>query len=105
MGGGDSDQPRLTWLPGTAKWAPNVPLYWGHETSGVMRALVQKFLSDDDDLTSDELDMLTWYVKQWTAAMPLRPVEYEDRLASVRTKGELRKYTHELLRRWGIDPF
>lgn len=82
------------------------PLYWVNETTGTMRAIVSKCLSDDDDLTADELDVLTWYVRQWIdGVVPLPPPDYEQCLLGIRTKGDLRRYLHELLRDYGIDVF
>ena len=80
-------------------------VYWMHERSGRMKAIVLKFFSKDQDLTERELEILKWYIEQFVDAMPRRPLHWREQLAACRTAKDLREYNWMLVRDYAIDPF
>jgi hypothetical protein len=89
--------PGLSWPPA------RMPLYWMHEQSGRMKEIIRKFLKPEP-LNEWELEILRWYVKQWTEAMPFKPKDYG--LILILPEKDLRKYiANVLVEKHGIDPF
>ena len=80
-------------------------LYWMHEVTGRMRAIVLKFFKTPQDLTNRELEILKWYIDQWIDAMPHRPPQWREQLARCKNGQDLKEYTWILTRDYAIDPF
>lgn len=78
-----------------------LPLFWMHEQSGRMRAIVKKFLANTP-LTRDELDTMRWYVYQWVDAMPFKPEDYHK--IKEMSQAKLKDYIVDTLLDYGIDP-
>lgn len=78
------------------------PVFWMHETTGKMKRIVQKFLSNTP-LNAEELGVMRWYVHQWVDALPSKPEDYE-RIRSM-SQQELNSYCFNVLLDMGIDPF
>ena len=71
------------------------------EQSGKMNAIVTKFLNDDE-LTTDELNTLRWYIHQWADAMPSKPENLREIFEM--SQEELKEYNFEtLVCGYGID--
>ena len=77
------------------------PVFWMHEQSGRMKAIVKKFLAKTP-LTRDELDIMRWYIFQYVDAMPYKPEDYH-RIKEM-SQAELRDYIVDTLLAYGIDP-
>jgi len=82
-----------------------MPLFWMHELSGRMRAIVKAFFSEDQNLTADEIDVLKRYLAQWIAAMPAQPPNWRKELAACQTKQDLRSFNWKLVSDHAIDAF
>lgn len=82
-----------------------VVVHWMHEQSGRMEGIVKKFLTENEELTSEEIEILKWYIDQWVDAMPVKPPKWREKLAKCNSKKELRDYNWMLVRDYCIDPF
>lgn len=82
----------------------NRPVFWMHEVSGHMRAIVLKFFSETQPLTEQEIKTLKWYLSQWISALPSQPPRWRYLLRNCKTKQDLKKFNFDLLD-YGIDPF
>lgn len=78
------------------------PVYWMNESTGELKAIIEKFLKDID-LTQPELKTLRWYVYQWVKGMPGKPHGFESILKM--SQLDLKKYCWTTLLDYGIDPF
>ena len=80
-----------------------VPVYWMYEQTGKMNPIVTKFFNDEE-LTTDELNTLRWYIHQWASAMVCCPVDIK-RVFQMSQK-QLKAYNFDvLLCEYSIDPF
>jgi len=82
-----------------------MPVFWQHELTGRMRAIVKAFFSERSDLTAEEIDILKKYLAQWIAGMPVQPPRWRQDLAACTTKAELKAYNWKLVNEYGIDAF
>lgn len=80
-----------------------IPLYWMHETSGKMQALIRKFLNGIQ-LSENELEIMRWYIFQWVDAMPIKPKDFSKSLLDSMTQEHLNEYICKVLLPLGIDP-
>jgi len=83
---------------------PTLPGYWMHETSGVLRPIVLKYL-EGQPLEVDEVVTMRAYLRQWMAA-DLRGssvAELRERIEEICTVAELRSWLDDALDA-GIDP-
>lgn len=81
-----------------------VPGYWMHETSGVLRPVVTRYLAGAE-LHEGELGIMRAYLDQWMGALWLgRSVEdLRERIPQINTTAELREWLLDALDA-GIDP-
>ena len=80
----------------------NVPLFWMDEKTGMMKAIVLKYL-ESIHLTNLEMKYLRWYLVQWIDAMISKPPNYKEEIEKRDQKG-LEEYI-EVLLEYAIDPF
>jgi hypothetical protein len=81
-----------------------IPNYWMHETSGVLRAVVEKYLAAGE-LDEGELALMRAYLRQWLAS-PLwnaGTTELRVRVDDIRATRDLRDWLDDALNA-GIDP-
>jgi len=80
-------------------------LYWMNEQTGLLKEIVMKFFSVDQELTEQELEILKWYIGQFVDAMLFRPPKWCEKLAACLTKKDLKRYNWWLVSEYAIDPF
>lgn len=83
---------------------PIYPLYWMYEVTGKMKDIILKFLDEQkrQNMTDPEKEILRWYVWQWVACMPTKPLDY-DRIKTM-DMNVLSEYIWNELLDYGIDP-
>ena len=104
------------------RWNPRgIPLFWMHEQTGMMEAIVSKFFKEIH-LTNLEMKYLRWYIVQWidgTMASVKRntppeewdeykkevfPPDYKKQIEEMDQK-QLMDYIVNELGYYGLDPF
>ena len=82
------------------------PGFWMHETSGVLRPVVEKYLTTRAPLDDDECAVMRAYLRQWMASPDWRGPDVIDlclRIDGLTSRPRIDRWLHDALDA-GIDP-